>query len=49
MWNVFILDDSTPPNVTYMWNEENRNEISCPMRSDYVCIKYSYVYNQAGK
>ncbi|KAF7997849.1 hypothetical protein HCN44_009247 [Aphidius gifuensis] len=40
-------NDSTPPNVSYMWQEENRNEISCSMRSDYVCIKYSYIYNQA--
>ncbi|KAK0084301.1 hypothetical protein PV325_007296 [Microctonus aethiopoides] len=45
-----ITDDSTRPNVTHMWNIDfatNRSAISCPLRPGYVCIKYSYSFNNA--
>ncbi|XP_024941615.1 uncharacterized protein LOC112494488 [Cephus cinctus] len=44
-----ITGDSTQPNVTYMWDTFNHANITCPLRSGYTCIKYTFVYNNAGK
>ncbi|XP_011296837.1 uncharacterized protein [Fopius arisanus] len=44
---VVVTNDSTLPDVNYMWRTGNRSEISCRMRQGYVCIKYAYTYNNA--
>ncbi|XP_012279958.1 uncharacterized protein LOC105699499 [Orussus abietinus] len=42
-----VTEDSTPPNITYMWSHLNHSMIGCPLKNGYVCLKYSYTYNNA--
>lgn len=46
------------PNTTFVWenlinetliNGNNASEFFCPMEESNVCVKYTYIYNSAGK
>lgn len=45
------LDNNQPPDTEQLWenNSANRAHIACRLSPGDVCVKFSYIYNDAGK
>ncbi|XP_063978810.1 uncharacterized protein LOC135163357 [Diachasmimorpha longicaudata] len=44
---VSVSDDGNLPDTNQMWREENRTQFSCALQHGFVCIKYTWTFNDA--
>lgn len=48
---LYTKDNNQPPDAALLWKTYRTNvtHIACRMSSGDVCVKYTYIYNRAGR